>query len=490
MSNKVSFVYIAQDKYSRIAKQVRRVTEQTRQKFKGMGSEIAKTSRKITEQTRKINKLRKSATDFGKSLSTKVTLPLTALGGAALVQSAKFENLDVAFETLIGNAAEAEKTVKSLINFTATTPFQMEEVANAGRQLLAFGVESDKVTGVLRQLGDLAAGTGKPLSEFSLIYGKILAKGKVTGEEMLQLAEKGISLQTILAEKHGVSSAQISEAVSKGAVTFDVFREAIEGVTSKGGKFFNLTKKQSQTLGGLASTMKDAVVIAFKEFGDILVKQFKLKEVVASLITKVNSLVQSLVKFSKENPKITKMVLIFGALLAAIGPVIVIGAQLASGFAVMALAAGSFGIALSPILITLGAIALAVGVAVAAFVFLEENWTTIGGTINQMVINVQETWKGLSMTIGGTIHHMGLIIDGIVSKIAGFKDEIADFATGKVAEIAEFFGFGGDVDVSQKSRTDINVNLRSPEGAVESVKSKTTGKVSGQNVGVNMVTQG
>lgn len=470
MSNKVSFVYIARDKYSRVAREVKRVTQQVRNQFRGMTRDVGTATEKFKKYKKQIDSIKKSAVDVGKKMSSHISLPLVAIGTAALVQSAKFENLDIAFETLIGNADKAKKVLNELVQFTATTPFQMDAVANAGRQLLAFGVDANDLTGVLRQLGDLAAGTGKPLEEFSLIFGKIKAKGKVTGEELLQLAEKGIALQTILAKKHGVSQQQIVDAVSKGQVTFDVFKGALDDMTKKGGKFFNLTKEQSKSLGGLFSTLKDAIVLTLKSIGDVMVKQFSLKDVLAKVIVKMNAMAQAIVRFAKEHPSITKFILVFIGLLAVLGPVIIVVAQLASGFAIVALAAGTFGIALSPILLTIGAIILVVGLAVAAFILLKDNW------------------KEISNVVGGTIHHMILNFEAFLAKIVQIKDEIATFGGEVFDKIAGFFGFGGDVDVTQQSRTDVNVNLKAPEGAIQSVKSQTTGKVSGLNVGVNMAT--
>lgn len=450
MSNKVSFIYVAQDKYSAIARRVKQITQQTRAQFRGMNEDVKRASDRFKQYNKRIQDIRKSATQVGKTLTTHVSLPLAGIGTAALVQSAKFETLGVAFETLIGDSKKAKETLDGLMEFTATTPFQMDEVANAGKQLLAFGVAPEKITDTLRQLGNIASGLGKPLGEFSLIYGKVLAKGKVQGEEMLQLAEKGISLQTILAKKHGITTAQVADAVSKGQVTFDIFADALSDITSKGGKFFQMTEKQSKTLGGLFSTFKDAGVLAFKELGDILVKDLNLRDLLADVIEKINSLTKTIGTFARNNPKITKMVLIFAGLLMILGPVIALGAQLAAGFGIMAIAAATFGVALAPILLTIGAIAAGIAIAIAVVTTFKEELAATGKFIGEFIANA-------------------------VDKLSGLKS------------IGEFFGFGdSDVSVSQKSRTDVNVNLNAPEGAVKSVKSTTTGKVAGLNVGVNM----
>lgn len=83
---------------------------------------------------------------------------------------------------------------------------------------------------------------------------------------------------------------------------------------------------------------------------------------------------------------------------------------------------------------------------------------------------------------------------------AGFA--IGDFSEELSTSLADKFSIGGDLfgifdrgnggsastinAPIPASKADVNVNLRAPEGVIESVKTKTTGKSSGLNVGVNM----
>ena len=79
--------------------------------------------------------------------------------------------------------------------------------------------------------------------------------------------------------------------------------------------------------------------------------------------------------------------------------------------------------------------------------------------------------------------NMGLI-KSINSKIATVGRDTASLFSFNETE------FEVKQSVMQKSQTDINVNLRAPAGVIESVKSKTTGNLSGLNMGVNVQAAG
>lgn len=87
-------------------------------------------------------------------------------------------------------------------------------------------------------------------------------------------------------------------------------------------------------------------------------------------------------------------------------------------------------------------------------------------------------------------------IPGALKLLAKFSGEAIKDLTGggeRGGEAINDLTGGGKLDVvgstsiEQSSKTDVNVNFNVPKGVIQSVKSKTSGKVSGLNVGVNMV---
>lgn len=80
----------------------------------------------------------------------------------------EFQQLEIAFTTMLGSKERADKLTQDLIEFAGTTPFGMKDTANAAKQLLAYGSTAENVKNELRMLGDVAAGTSQPIGD--LVY--------------------------------------------------------------------------------------------------------------------------------------------------------------------------------------------------------------------------------------------------------------------------------------------------------------------------------
>ena len=129
----------------------------------------------------------------------RASLGAALAGGAAAVgtgvkavnAAADFEQTQVAFATLIGDAAKAEETLASLRELGARTPFEFPELADAGRKLIAFGESADSVPETLRRIGDVSAGVQAPVSEIAELYGKARVQGRLFAEDINQLTGRG-----------------------------------------------------------------------------------------------------------------------------------------------------------------------------------------------------------------------------------------------------------------------------------------------------------
>lgn len=188
------------------------------------------------------------------------------------------ENNAIAFTTFLGSAEKAKKVLEDITNFAASTPFELPEVTDTARQLLAFGVEAKNLIPTLKAIGDVAAGVGKPLGQIALVYGQVLSKGKLQGEELLQFAEAGVPIMEELAKVMKVSKEEVSDLASKGKIGFEEMNQVFINLTSQGGKFFNLMGSQSQATGGKISNLSDqftklgtAIFDAFKPLTNALV---------------------------------------------------------------------------------------------------------------------------------------------------------------------------------------------------------------------------
>ena len=159
---------------------------------------------KVEKLDKKLKSMGNTAIEFGKKMVTRFTLPVAAGFGILLRNAAKMETMRTGFLGILGDADKAAEMVAKLNEFTAKTPFQLEQVSKAGRQLLAAGVPVEQISDKLQFLGDIAAVSNVPLTDMSSIFAKIKNKGKAMTEEILQLSDRGIPAIALLSKEFGV----------------------------------------------------------------------------------------------------------------------------------------------------------------------------------------------------------------------------------------------------------------------------------------------
>jgi tape measure domain-containing protein len=182
-----------------------------------------------------------------------------ALTGKRIIDIASdMQQNKVAFDTMLGSTEKASRSLRELSDFAKSTPFTFPQVVEASRRLLAYNVEAKDLIPTLKNLGDISAGIGTDkLPQLILAFGQVKAAGHLTGMELRQFSEAGVPLLDILAKQAHVTAGAMSEMITDKAVGFDDVQKALESMTDKGGKFFNLMNKQSKTFSGITSNMSD-----------------------------------------------------------------------------------------------------------------------------------------------------------------------------------------------------------------------------------------
>ena len=255
---------------------------------------------------------------LGQSMTRSLTLPLAAFGAAAIKSAADLEKLETSFVSLTGGTAQAAAMMKNLNEFTANTPFQIEAVANAARQLVASGTEVSKVNEQLQFLGDIAATSGSSIEEIAAIFAKVNAKGKVELENLNQLAERGIPIFKALADATGLPA----DALGAGAVSVEQFNQVLKGFAEEGGFAAGAMERLSKTAAGRFSTALDNVKLALGNMGK------QVLPLVNQGLEKITVLFQGLAKLS---PTTLKMAGGMGAVAASIGPLLTLVPKIIAG---------------------------------------------------------------------------------------------------------------------------------------------------------------
>lgn len=202
-----------------------------------------------------------------------------ALAGLAMegVQAyASFERLGMSLETLAAREAlntgqaqnmsaalamsgeKAEGLVRWIQELAVKSPFSQEGVSAAFRQAMAYGFASDEAQRLTQALIDFAAGSGAgegAMNQIALALGQIQAKGKLSGQEILQLVNAGIPVQQILATAFNKSTAEIARMTEQGLIPANAAIEAIAQSLEQ--DFGGAAARQAKSVSGLLTSLSD-----------------------------------------------------------------------------------------------------------------------------------------------------------------------------------------------------------------------------------------
>lgn len=195
-----------------------------------------------------------------------------AFGAKELVQNfvkirGEFQQLDVAFRTMLGSAEKANALMLQLVRTAATTPFDLQGVAQGAKQLLAYGIAAEDVNDTLVRCGDVAAGLSIPLGDLVYLYGTTMTQGRMFTQDLRQFQGRGIPIAEELAKVLGTTTDKLGDMVTAGRVTSDVFQQAFNNMTSAGSRFGGLMDEQSKTITGQISNIEDAIDVMFNKLG-------------------------------------------------------------------------------------------------------------------------------------------------------------------------------------------------------------------------------
>lgn len=180
----------------------------------------------------------------------------------------QFQQLEIAFGTMLGSEEKATALMQQMVNTAAKTPFDLMGVAEGAKQLLAYGVSAEKVNDTLVRLGNIASGLSIPLNDIVYLYGTTMVQGRLYAQDVRQFTGRGIPLVKELAEKYHTTAEGINEMVSAGKIGFPDVEEVLNKMTNAGGQFYQLMEKQSSSLTGQIANLEDAWDSALNSFGE------------------------------------------------------------------------------------------------------------------------------------------------------------------------------------------------------------------------------
>lgn len=200
---------------------------------------------------------------------------VAAFGAAAVRAGVSYNTLQqtsrAAFTTILGSADAAAQMMGEIGAFAKTSPFPRQAFISATQQMLGFGFAAEDIVPTLGVIQDAVAAMGggeQDIAGIADVFSRIQSQGKITGDELNRLGERGIDAVSMLAAAAGVSGDEIRDSISAGAVDAGTAIEA-------------LTSGMAEAYGGAAAGVKDTWVGALdrvkgatRDIGSALVAPF------------------------------------------------------------------------------------------------------------------------------------------------------------------------------------------------------------------------
>ena len=384
---------------------------------------VRNTSRQIEESGLSIEKI------FGRLTTAAATFGIS-LGAQQLISDiarvrGEFQQLEVAFQTMLGNKEQADTLMSQLVRTAAITPFNLQDVANGAKQLLAYGTEAKDVNDTLVRLGDIAAGLSIPLNDLVWLYGTTMTQERLFTQDLRQFMGRGIPLADELAKQFGVTKDKVGELVTAGKVGFPEVQKAIESMTNEGGKFGGLMEAQSKTITGQISNIEDAIDTMFNKIGK------QNEGVINKTLSGMSYLVEN---YEKVGRLLTGLVATYGSYRVAVMTVTAIQSLQTSGIAALTVAERAhYGWlvlqttaqkALNAVMLTNPYVLLATAVVGlgAAMWALSDSTTSALDSYNKKIEKLDTDEEDRKRTLEGLVSTINSEVEAETTKLKALKD--------------------------------------------------------------------
>lgn len=354
-----------------------------------------------------------------------VTAAAAGLGIIGIKLAADMEQTRIAFTTMLGSAEAARSLLDELQQFAAATPFEFPQLTTASRKLLAFGFTAKQIIPMLTSVGNAAAGLGlgsEGIDRMTIAIGQMQAKGKVSAQEMMQLAEAGVPAWRYLAQAIGVSIPEAMKMAEKGGIDAATGVNAILSGMNK--DFGGMMEAQSKTMLGLWSTGKDNLSMILRSIGEDLIETFdlgpKMERAVAWLgkfadVVQRSGLRKALVELVPPGLQYAIGIVAF-AIMGAMVPALV----------AMAIAAWAAIAPLWPFILAgaaLGAVAVTIW----------RNWDTVKNVLLDVWGAIKYAAYNMVISVLGYLEKLTKFIPGLSRQVGDFKSKMEDLRNAEVA---------------------------------------------------------
>lgn len=401
----------------------------------------------------------------GAEFITNPIVAMTAGIGTVAKLGMEADMAATSFGVLVGSEEKSASMLEKLNKYADDTIWGRKEILEASKTMLGYSVSADTVVSDLQRLGDIAMGDKQRLQSLALVFGQVASAGKLQGQDLMQLINAGYNPLQDIAELTGKTMAEVRDEMSKGNISYEMFRQAIIKATSAGGRFNGMTDKLAETSGGALQQMlgvaSKVLLEIYKIIEPLLIPTFNtLSAIMENVLIPVVQVIAAAFNwlfnlFKEGDPWVIGIASGIGVLTAAI----ILNTSVLKGWKVAELAVyGAMllvekGQRLINLAMKANPIGFVIAIIAALLTALVACWKKFAG-FRAVILTVWDTIKGFGMLI------KNIVVGSIMSLLN---------AIGKVGEAIGKL-FRGDFDGAWQSVKDAGKAFIDKEGKAKNIQ--------------------
>ena len=238
---------------------------------KELSADIGKTTSAFSEMG---NSLKNIGLGVAQASLGSLAATMSGVATKGLNLGSMLEQNKLSFKALTGSAEGSRTVLSSVADFAANNPFQMLDVSNVAREMVAMSVPAQDIAEHLKTVGNVAVASGGDIKGIGHVFSQVAAQGKLMTQDMYQLVNQGVAIMPALARVTGKSMDELRDDMSKGKISFELMTKAMKAIVPEDmakelqAEMNNTIPRQLDRLKGSISTFATEFVGINKKTGE------------------------------------------------------------------------------------------------------------------------------------------------------------------------------------------------------------------------------
>lgn len=238
---------------------------------KELSADIGKTTSAFSEMG---NSLKNIGLGVAQASLGSLAATMSGVATKGLNLGSMLEQNKLSFKALTGSAEGSRTVLSSVADFAANNPFQMLDVSNVAREMVAMSVPAQDIAEHLKTVGNVAVASGGDIKGIGHVFSQVAAQGKLMTQDMYQLVNQGVAIMPALARVTGKSMEELRDDMEKGKISFELMTKAMKAIVPEDmakelqAEMNNTIPRQLDRLKGSISTFATEFVGINKKTGE------------------------------------------------------------------------------------------------------------------------------------------------------------------------------------------------------------------------------